>query len=67
MTGPDRNDFAHAAAQGDGEANLLREWRDFLMHTKKWWLVPVTLALVLLGLLLALSASAAAPFIYTLF
>jgi hypothetical protein len=39
----------------------------FISDTKKWWLLPPILLLLLLGALLALSQTAAAPFIYTLF
>jgi hypothetical protein len=41
-------------------------WR-FLMTNKKWWLAPVFLAMLLLGLLALAGTTAAAPFIYTLF
>ncbi len=46
---------------------LLHELVLFLAHQKKWWLVPVLAMLLLLGFLMALSASPVAPFIYTLF
>jgi hypothetical protein len=47
---------------------VLRELWDFIKHNKKFWLIPVIVILVLLGLLLFLSAgSPLAPFIYTLF
>jgi hypothetical protein len=39
----------------------------FFMESKKWWLLPPLLFLLLLGVLLALSQTAAAPLIYTLF
>jgi hypothetical protein len=39
----------------------------FLMVSKKWWLLPPVILLLLLGALLALTQTAAAPFIYTLF
>lgn len=40
----------------------------FLRTRKKWWLTPVVLMLVLLGVLIVLSeSSAVAPFIYALF
>lgn len=40
----------------------------FMRQRKKYWLVPMVTALVLLGLLVVLTqGSAAAPFIYTLF
>lgn len=55
------------AAQGHKQEHLPGEvWR-FLRQTKKWWLLPILAVLVLFGLLIALSGTAAAPFIYTLF
>lgn len=39
---------------------------DFLRHGKRWWLTPIILVLVVVGVFLALGA-AGAPFIYTLF
>ena len=46
---------------------LIREYVDFLRHNKKWWLIPIIVALLLVGVLIVLGSSAAAPFIYTLF
>jgi len=46
---------------------LLQDLVGFLMENRKWWLVPIILVLLLLGLLLALGATSVAPFIYTLF
>ncbi len=40
---------------------------DFLTHNKKWWLTPIVVVLLMLGALIFLSGTAAAPFIYTLF
>ena len=39
----------------------------FLSVTKKWWLLPIVVVFGLLGALIMLSGTAAAPFIYTLF
>jgi len=40
----------------------------FLRVRKKWWLAPILVLSVLLGMLIVLShGSALAPFIYTLF
>jgi hypothetical protein len=39
----------------------------FLRRTRKWWLAPILLVLLAFGVLLFLSTTAAAPFIYTLF
>jgi hypothetical protein len=47
---------------------FLAEFWDFLRTRKKFWLVPVLLAMLLLGGLLILAqGSAIAPFIYTIF
>jgi hypothetical protein len=51
-----------------GKLSILREFWDFLRVRKKWWLAPVVIILVLLGLILVITeGSALAPFIYTLF
>ena len=52
---------------GDDHALGVREFVDFLTHNKKWWLTPIILVLLLLGVLIALGGTAAAPFIYTIF
>ncbi len=46
---------------------LLGEFLQFLREEKKWWLAPLLLMIGLLSLLVAVSASPVAPFIYTLF
>jgi hypothetical protein len=45
---------------------LVAEFWQFLKHNKKWWLLPILLALLLLGTLVVLSGSALGPFIYPL-
>jgi hypothetical protein len=49
------------------DAGLVREFAEFLRENKKWWLIPLVGALLLVGLLSVLATSGAAPFIYTLF
>jgi hypothetical protein len=46
---------------------LLREFLDFLVHNKKWWLAPILVVLLLLGILVVLGGTGALPFIYTVF
>lgn len=46
---------------------LHKEFILFLKENKKWWLIPILLVLALMGVLVALSGSAVAPFIYPLF
>lgn len=51
-----------------GKFNILREFWDFLKVRKKWWLAPIVIVLILLGVLVVFTeSSAVAPFIYTLF
>jgi hypothetical protein len=66
---PSRKGDADAFAREAEEQSkgLLREYADFLMHNKKWWLIPIIVALLLVGVLIVLGSTAAAPFIYTLF
>lgn len=48
--------------------SILKELFTFLMQEKKYWLWPLVIILVLLGLLIVLAeGSALAPFIYSLF
>lgn len=58
-----KNDFAKLCTEG----GLLKEAWEFLKQNKKLWLIPIILALVMLGLLIVLGGTGAAPFIYTLF
>lgn len=47
---------------------FLAELWDFMRERKKFWLLPIIVALLLLGgLIVATQGSAVAPFIYTLF
>ena len=46
---------------------IVREFIDFLRFNKKWWLTPIVLVLLLLGVFVLLVSTPAAPFIYTLF
>ena len=46
---------------------MVSEFWYFLSHTKKWWLLPIVMVLLIFGGLVFLSGTAAAPFIYTLF
>jgi hypothetical protein len=55
------------AAQDESKAPLLKDLWYFLIREKQWWLTPIVIALLLLGLLVWFSSSAIAPFIYTLF
>jgi hypothetical protein len=48
--------------------DFVKDLWGFLMVRKKFWLMPIILALLLFGVLIVLtSGSAIAPFIYTIF
>ncbi|MEZ4416251.1 MAG: DUF5989 family protein [Gemmatimonadota bacterium] len=50
------------------QQSLFRDLWEFLRVRKKWWLLPVLMVLVLLGVVLVFAqGSALAPFIYTIF
>ncbi len=55
-----------AQAQAE-ERGLVRELAAFLRDNKKWWLAPILVVLLLVGVLLVLASTAAAPLIYPLF
>jgi hypothetical protein len=51
-----------------GKLSILTEFWSFLRVRKKWWLAPIVILLLTLGLILVLTeGSALAPFIYSLF
>ena len=59
------NDFlADAEAP---QVGLVAEFVDFLKYNKKWWMTPILLVLGLIAVLVVISATGGAPFIYALF
>ena len=54
-------------AKSERPSGMVTEFWLFLRQTKKWWLLPIVAILLVFGLLMVLSSTAAAPFIYTLF
>jgi hypothetical protein len=50
------------------KTQVVGELWEFIRENKKYWLAPIIITLVLVGVLLVLAKSSAiAPFIYTLF
>ena len=47
--------------------SFFRELVMFIKHNKKWYLIPIVVSILVLGILIALGSTGAAPFIYTLF
>ena len=48
-------------------AGFASELWGFAMRTRKWWLLPIMIVLLGIGILVVVGGTAAAPFIYTLF
>lgn len=65
MAEPKENDFSTQAAQR--QRGPLAEFLSFALHNKKWWLTPIIIVIVVVGLLAVLGGTGVAPFIYTLF
>jgi hypothetical protein len=52
----------------NAKLSILGEFWSFLRVRKKWWLAPIVILLLTLGLVLVLTeGSALAPFIYSFF
>ena len=61
----DSRNFAELASTPS--SGIVSEFIQFLKHNKKWWMAPIIIILALMGLLIILASTSAAPFIYTLF
>ena len=46
---------------------FIKELIRFLIERKKWWLAPILVLLLIIGMIIIFANSAIAPFIYTLF
>lgn len=64
--GKERGGDFEAEAEAARPGLLVELW-EFMATNKKWWLTPIVLVLLLVGALIVMSGSAAAPFVYTLF
>ena len=60
-----KDEFSKLAQQK--RSSLPAEFWYFLKHNKKWWLIPLLVTLLLLGLIVLLGGTSIAPFIYPLF
>jgi hypothetical protein len=65
--GDDRRADEFEAEAGKSQVGVVAEFWAFLRDNRKWWLVPMLVVLLLLGLLVVLGATPLAPFIYTMF
>jgi Family of unknown function (DUF5989) len=61
-----KSEFEQAAAQA-GQAGFFSDLWGFMKENKKWWLMPLIAVFLVFALLIFLSSTGLAPFIYTLF
>lgn len=59
------DDFAARAARK--QSGIIVELRDYLAHSRAWWLIPIAVAVLLLGFALLVGTGPLAPLLYALF
>jgi drug/metabolite transporter superfamily protein YnfA len=55
------------AAVSQAKGGFMSDLWGFLKTNKKWWLLPILIVFLIFGVLILLSSTGVAPFIYTLF
>lgn len=50
-------------AEGSSPGLIVEFW-DFIVHNKKWWIAPIVIVLMLVGLLIFLAETPVGPLIY---
>ena len=63
MSDQKQSEFEKAAAE-QPSAGFVRELWSFMTENKKWWLLPLIIALLVFAALIFLSGTGVAPFIY---
>lgn len=59
------NEFARHGEMKRG--SFIGEFIHMVRSNRKWWMIPLILILVAFGVMMVLSSSGVAPFIYTVF
>ena len=63
-----QNDAGNEPKKASRRFYLLRDVWDFMKVRKKWWLLPIIIMLMLVGILIVVGQSSSlSPFIYALF
>jgi hypothetical protein len=65
MADNEQRDFLAQATEK--RTSFVADFGAFLKQNKKWWLIPIVVSVLVLGLLVILGGTGVAPFIYTLF
>jgi Family of unknown function (DUF5989) len=67
MEHPDPITENESLLQEASDPGFLADFWDFVKTSKKWWMLPLLAVFLVLGVILVLAHTAAAPFIYTIF
>ena len=62
---PEADDFAKQAEEKS--PGVIREFLGFLKANGNWWLTPLIVVLLVVGVLVVLSSTVLGPFLYPLF
>ena len=66
MTQSNDQDFDNLAAETKS-GGIVSEFLAFMKDNAKWWLIPFLVVFGLLGIVIVLAGTGAAPFIYAMF
>lgn len=62
-----REERLQQLVRSGGRQTAFSDFYYFLKENKRWWLIPFILTLLVVGLVVLLSGTGAAPFVYTFF
>jgi hypothetical protein len=65
MTSHEKSEFEKLTPEA--QRSLTADLIAFLMQSKKWWLLPILIIMLMITALVLLVSTGAGPFIYTLF
>jgi hypothetical protein len=51
----------------EAPSGLIEEFVDFLLHSKRWWLLPIIVVLLLMSALIWISGTSLGSFLYRLY
>ena len=67
MSDGSKTESAGGHAREDGSRGPMSDFFDFIKSNKAWWITPIIVVLLVIGVLMILTGTAATPFIYSLF
>lgn len=67
MADDPRKEKDFADQLGASKSGFFAEFWAYLRHSKKWWMLPILIILLVLGAFVLLSSTGLGPFIYALF